>query len=88
MVLRALASQKLIAHYAPLCDWKIGSAAKALPRHVKDMANLDSRVTVHMAASLDGFSARKDGRVDWLETSEEQQAAASRGDWMGLAGLC
>ena len=24
-----------------------------------------------MAASLDGFIARKDGRVDWLETSDE-----------------
>ena len=35
------------------------------------MANLDSRVTIHMAASLDGFIARKDGRVDWVETSEE-----------------
>ena len=34
-------------------------------------ANTDSRVTVHMAASLDGFIARKDGRVDWLETSDE-----------------
>src|SRR6202008_1847542 len=35
------------------------------------MANNDSRVTIHMAASLDGFIARKDGRVDWLETSDE-----------------
>jgi dihydrofolate reductase len=35
------------------------------------MANLDSRVTIHMAASLDGFIARKDGRVDWLETRDE-----------------
>jgi dihydrofolate reductase len=35
------------------------------------MANLDSRVTIHMSASLDGFIARKDGRVDWLETSDE-----------------
>jgi dihydrofolate reductase len=35
------------------------------------MANTDSRVTIHMAASLDGFIARKDGRVDWLETSDE-----------------
>jgi dihydrofolate reductase len=35
------------------------------------MANADSRVTIHMAASLDGFVARKDGRVDWLETSDE-----------------
>ena len=35
------------------------------------MANADSRVTIHMAASLDGFIARRDGRVDWLETSDE-----------------
>ncbi len=35
------------------------------------MANADSRVTIHMAASLDGFVARKDGRIDWLETSDE-----------------
>jgi dihydrofolate reductase len=33
--------------------------------------NTGSRVTIHMAASLDGFIARKDGRVDWLETSDE-----------------
>ena len=30
----------------------------------------DSRVTIHMAASLDGFIARQDGSVDWLETSD------------------
>lgn len=30
-----------------------------------------SRVTIHMVASLDGFIARKDGRVDWLETSDQ-----------------
>jgi dihydrofolate reductase len=35
------------------------------------MADHDSHVTIHMAASLDGFVARKDGRVDWLETSDE-----------------
>ena len=35
------------------------------------MATLDSRVIIHMAASLDGFIARKDGRVDWLETADE-----------------
>src|SRR5258708_36563206 len=35
------------------------------------MTNTDSRVTIHMAASLDGFIARRDGRVDWLETSDE-----------------
>src|SRR5881394_404987 len=35
------------------------------------MANTGSRVTIHMAASLDGFIARRDGSVDWLETSDE-----------------
>jgi len=28
-------------------------------------------VTIHMAASLDGFIARKDGSVDWMETHDE-----------------
>ncbi len=31
----------------------------------------NSRVTIHMVASLDGFIARRDGSVDWLETSDE-----------------
>jgi len=35
------------------------------------MAHTHSRVTIHMAASLDGFIARKDGSVDWLETTDE-----------------
>jgi dihydrofolate reductase len=35
------------------------------------MADDDSCVTIHMAASLDGFIARKDGSVDWLETSDD-----------------
>jgi dihydrofolate reductase len=35
------------------------------------MATADSHVTIHMVASLDGFIARKDGSVDWLETSDE-----------------
>jgi dihydrofolate reductase len=34
------------------------------------MENTKSCVTIHMAASLDGFIARKDGSVDWLETSD------------------
>jgi dihydrofolate reductase len=38
------------------------------------MAGADSRVTIHMVASLDGFVARKDGRVDWLETADEYAA--------------
>ena len=35
------------------------------------MATPISRVTIHMVASLDGFIARRDGRVDWLETSDK-----------------
>lgn len=35
------------------------------------MAITDSKVTIHMAASLDGFIARKDGSVDWMETADE-----------------
>src|SRR6516165_9893804 len=42
------------------------------------MQNGPSRVTIHMAASLDGFIARRDGRVDWLETSDHFE----RGDTM------
>ena len=38
------------------------------------MNKSDSRVTIHMAASLDGFIARQDGTVDWLETSDEYAA--------------
>ena len=34
------------------------------------MATTQSRVTIHMVASLDGFIARKDGAVDWLETAD------------------
>lgn len=38
------------------------------------MVDRDSRVTIHMVASLDGFIARRDGSVDWLETSDEFEA--------------
>ena len=34
------------------------------------MQNAPSRVTIHMAASLDGFIARRDGRVDWMEVDD------------------
>jgi len=35
------------------------------------MTATGSHVTIHMAASVDGFVARRDGRVDWLETADE-----------------
>ncbi len=35
------------------------------------MITTDSRVTIHMAASLDGFIARRDGGVDWMETADQ-----------------
>lgn len=41
------------------------------------MTTPESRVTIHMAASLDGFIARKDGRVDWLETADEFAGGAT-----------
>jgi dihydrofolate reductase len=41
------------------------------------MENTKSRVTIHMAASLDGFIARKDGSVDWLETSDNFEGGAT-----------
>src|SRR6188508_2368986 len=34
------------------------------------MAGNEYSVTIHMAASLDGFIARKDGSVDWIETAD------------------
>ena len=34
------------------------------------MTSANSQVTIHMVASLDGFIARKDGRVDWMETAD------------------
>jgi dihydrofolate reductase len=36
-----------------------------------------SIVTVHMAASLDGFIARKDGGVDWMDTADQFEAGES-----------
>jgi dihydrofolate reductase len=41
------------------------------------MTPTESRVTIHMAASLDGFIARTDGRVDWLETADEFAGGAT-----------
>ncbi len=52
------------------------TGAPIAPRHTsrhrtRTMTPQDSRVTIHMAASLDGFIARTDGRVDCLETADE-----------------
>ena len=41
------------------------------------MENGKPRVTIHMAASLDGFIARRDGSVDWLETSDNFEGGAT-----------
>jgi dihydrofolate reductase len=41
------------------------------------MANANSRVTIHMLASLDGFIARRDGSVDWLETPDTFEGGAT-----------
>jgi dihydrofolate reductase len=41
------------------------------------MTDRKSRVTIHMAASLDGFIARKDGSVDWMEVVDEYPAGES-----------
>lgn len=55
------------------------------------MARTESRVTIHMVASLDGFVARTDGRVDWLETSDryaggERMDAAAVGAFLATIG--
>jgi dihydrofolate reductase len=34
------------------------------------MPATNGRVTIHMVASLDGFIARRDGAVDWMETPD------------------
>lgn len=39
-----------------------------------DAGRSESCITIHMVASLDGFIARRDGRVDWLDTSDEFEA--------------
>jgi dihydrofolate reductase len=44
------------------------------------MTTAEARVTIHMVASLDGFIARKDGSVDWLETSDRYEAGVELTD--------
>lgn len=38
---------------------------------------MSARVTLHMVASLDGYIARRDGAVDWLETADEFKDGAT-----------
>lgn len=41
------------------------------------MPSGESRVTIHMVASLDGYVARRDGRVDWLEAADTFEGGAT-----------
>lgn len=41
------------------------------------MSQIQSRVTIHMVASLDGFIARKNGSVDWLEVRDTFEGGKS-----------
>ena len=50
---------------------KLNTIARRRSTSEETVPNPDSLLTIHMAASLDGFIARRDGRVDWLETSDE-----------------
>jgi dihydrofolate reductase len=43
------------------------------------MAETKSRVTIHMAASVDGFIARRDGNVEWLETADTFEGGETLG---------
>lgn len=36
-----------------------------------------SRVTIHMVSSLDGFIAKKDGSISWLDTSDVYEKGAT-----------
>jgi dihydrofolate reductase len=42
-----------------------------------DATQQSSRVTIHMVASLDGYVARTDGSVDWLDSPDEYADGAT-----------
>ncbi len=44
------------------------------------MTTTDSKVTIHMVASLDGYIVDKAGGVAWLETSDTYEAGVARED--------
>src|SRR5690606_8625330 len=51
------------------------STAPCGGRH--NMSRGSPRVTIHMVASLDGFIAKRDGTVDWLDTSDTYEGGAA-----------
>jgi dihydrofolate reductase len=44
------------------------------------MTDHASKVTIHMACSLDGFIARHDGSMDWFETADSYDKGMDYGD--------
>jgi dihydrofolate reductase len=44
------------------------------------MTTAASKVTIHMVSSLDGFIAKKDGSVSWLETSDSYEKGVTLTD--------
>ena len=44
------------------------------------MTTTKSKVTIHMVSSLDGFIAKKDGSVSWLETSDSYSKGITLAD--------
>jgi dihydrofolate reductase len=50
---------------------RMAVSLRSLAPRESTMSTSKSRVTIHMAASVDGFVARTDGSVDWLETSDD-----------------
>src|SRR5688572_26186845 len=74
--LRTTASSPRVAWIAPQSSLAafIHTARFRQPQHFatgQRMQPANSRVTIHMVASLDGFIARSDGSTDWLETSDQ-----------------
>ncbi len=67
----ARAFEKVYEGRAALAEWAQRFARNVIPPGGNTMAIAESRVTIHMAASLDGFIARQDGSVDWMETTDE-----------------
>ncbi len=39
-----------------------------------------SKITIHMVASLDGFIAKKDGQVDWMQSTDHYEKGVTLSD--------